>query len=294
MRIDIHDLFDSWEEQELTLEPKRPAAVKEITRRTMSRLEQKPRRQRHVVRRIGLAAAACLVLAGSVFAVARYQALKVAHVSGYEGYADGEGPVYMDEADTTLNVTPQEDAPETAESHILGLRASDLPDPLSEIDSSSLRQQLEWLQSETGEDLLSAYPQDDQVLDTAYTHICTLSEGDPGDRRIIDVTIYDAGQFADKTFIMAGSNLSAQEGTLCGMEAVWLTQAFDEKEVYHIVLYNEEMNCVIHIGGSSKQGDVDFALLEQIAEGLEIVDTGIPSNDLSQAWSWTMLSAARG
>lgn len=294
MRIDIHDLFDSWEEQELTLEPKRPAAVQEITRRTMSRLRQKPRRQRHVVRRIGLAAAACLVLAGSVFAVAQYRALKVAHVNGYMGYADVEGPVCMDEADTTISFPSQEDAPETAEPHILGLRASDLPDPLSEIDCSSLRQHLELLQSETEEDLLSAYPQDDQVLDTAYTHICTLSEGDSDDRRIINVDIYDAGQFADKTFIMAGSNLSVQEGTLCGMEAVWLTQAFGERDVYHIVLYNEEMNCVIHIGGSSKQGNVDFALLEQIAEGLEIVDTGIPSNGLSQAWSWTMLSAARG
>ena len=276
MKIELQELLRDYEETELPLTPRRSVSPEAISRRVQEKLDDKPR-SRFPARKALLALAACLVLAGSAFAYAQYRASQVKTVTA-EDIETYEMADYF-EANTLYTVTPEADAAAEADApHILGVRPGYLPDEVCEKESS----------------LLDNTPLSEEELENTYTHICTGPVGQGvKDWWTVVVDIYSAEDLQDKAVIVNGENTSQEEGTFLDMEATWLTQEFDGLTTYNLILYHPAYQCVILLGGVSADGHIDFSVLEEIAAGLEIVDTGLPAGDYTDS-DWTLFSVARG
>ena len=106
------------------------------------------------------------------------------------------------------------------------------------------------------------------------------------------VEVFSASDIHDKPIVVQGENTTVEEGTFQGMEATYLTQNYDGRTQYNLVLYDAAHDCIIHIG-SGAGSEIGFEELEQVAAGLELVDTGIPDAGYSN-WDWTVINVARG
>ena len=292
MKIELQELLRDYEETELPLTPRRSVDPEAVRRRVREKLDDKPRR-RFPARKALLALAACLVLAGSAFAYAQYRASQVKTVTAED--IETYGLLHAFESNTLYSVTPEaEGAAEAEAPHILGVRPGYLPDEVCEKESSTLRSKLAYWEQEYDLSLLDSTPLSEEELESAYTRICTGPAGQNGGSWwTVTVDIYSAEDLQDKAVIVNGVNTSQEEGTFLDMEATWLTQDFDGHTTYNLILFHPAYQCVIHLGGVSADGHIDFSVLEEIAAGLEIVDTGLPAGDYTDS-DWTLFSVARG
>lgn len=290
MKIELQELLRDYEETELPLTPRRSVDPEAVRRRVQEKLDNKPRR-RFPARKALLALAACLVLAGSAFAFAQYRASQVKSITAED--IETYGLLHAFESNTLYSVTPEADAAAEADvPHILGIRPGYLPDEDCVNENSTLRSKLAFLEREYGLSLLDNTPLSEDELESAYSHICIGSQGGRDSWTVV-VDIYSAVDLQDKAVIVSGENTSQEEGTFLDMEATWLTQDFDGRTTYNLILFHPAYQCVIHLGGVSADDHIDFSVLEEIAADLEIVDTGLPAGDYTDS-NWTLFSVARG
>lgn len=286
MKIELKELLRDYEEQELPLSPPRPVSAKAIERRVERKLAGKASR-RPPLRKAVLILAACLVLAGSALAYTQYRQSQVETV---DKDAVKEAALLQGfQSDTLFSVEAETEAEGTAEPHVMAVRATYLPDPISELESRTLRERLTYWEEASGVSLVADSGLSDEILDGTYVRLCA-SSADLKDFTVVEV--FSASDIHDKPIVVQGENTTVEEGTFQGMEATYLTQNYDGRTQYNLVLYDASHDCVIHIGAGAGS-EIGFEELEQVAAGLELVDTGIPDAGYSN-WDWTVINVARG
>ena len=171
----------------------------------------------------------------------------------------------------------------------MAVRATYLPDPISELESITLRERLIYWEETSGVSLVADSGLADEILDGTYVRLCASSE-DLKDFTVVEV--FSASDIHDKPIVVQGENTTVEEGTFQGMEATYLTQNYDGRTQYNLVLYDASHDCVIHIGAGAGS-EIGFEELEQVAAGLELVDTGIPDASYSN-WDWTVINVGAG
>ena len=130
MKIELKELLRDYEEQELPLTPPHPVSVKAIERRVERKLVGKASR-RPPLRKAVLILAACLVLAGSALAYTQY---RLSQVETVDKDAVKEAALLQGfQSDTLFSVETETEAEGTAEPHVMAVRATYLPDPISEL-----------------------------------------------------------------------------------------------------------------------------------------------------------------
>ena len=157
------------------------------------------------------------------------------------------------------------------------------------MESSTLRERLTYWEEASGVSLVANSGLSDEILDGTYVRLCASSE-DLKDFTVVEV--FSASDIHDKPIVVQGENTTVEEGTFQGMEATYLTQIYDGRTQYNLVLYDAAHDCIIHIGSGAGSG-IGFEELEKVAAGLELVDTGIPDAGYSN-WDWTVINVARG
>lgn len=286
MKIELKELLRDYEEQELPLTPPRPVSAKAIERRVERKLAGKASR-RPPLRKAVLILAACLVLAGSALAYTQYRQSQVEKVN--KETIEEAALLQGFQSDTLFSVEGEAQKEVAAEPHVMAVRATYLPDPISELESRTLRERLTYWEEASGVSLVANSGLSDEILDGTYVRLCASSE-DLKDFTVVEV--FSASDIHDKPIVVQGENTTVEEGTFQGMEATYLTQNYDGRTQYNLVLYDASHDCVIHIGAGAGS-EIGFEELEQVAAGLELVDTGIPDAGYSN-WDWTVINVARG
>lgn len=286
MKIELKELLRDYEEQELPLNPPHPVSAKSIQRRVERKLAGKASR-RPPLRKAVLILAACLVLAGSALAYTQYRLSQVAKVD--KDTVQEAALLQGFQSDTLFSVEGEAKEEVTAEPHVMAVRASYLPDPISEVESITLRERLAYWEETSEVSLVERSGLSEDMLDGTYVRLCASSE-DLKDFTVVEV--FSASDIHDKPIVVQGENTTVEEGTFQGMEATYLTQIYDGRTQYNLVLYDAAHDCIIHIG-SGAGSNIGFEELEKVAAGLELVDTGIPDAGYSN-WDWTVINVARG
>ena len=286
MKIELQELLRDLEEQELSLTPPHPVSTKSIERRVSRKLEGKASR-RPPLRGSALILAACLVLTGSALAYTQYRLSQVEKVDKESLKEAALLQSFL--SDTIFSVEDEAQAEGTSEPHVMALRATYLPDPISQLESRTLRERLSYWEETSGVSLVADSGLSDEILDGTYVRLCASSE-DLKDFTVVEV--FSASDIHDKPIVVQGENTTVEEGIFQGMEATYLTQNYDGRDQYHLVLYDAAHDCVIHIG-SGADSYIGFEELEKVAAGLELVDTEIPVGAYNEV-DWSVFGVARG
>lgn len=292
MKIEIQELLRDWEEEDLALTPRHSVSPDAIHHRVHAKMAGKSRR-RPSVRKGVFILAACLVLAGSALAYTQYRMSQVKRLD--QDAINAYGLLYNFQSNTLYTVDSEEHDVLSDTPHIMGVRPTYLPDEISQTDSSCLANYLTYLEEQTGASLLQSTSLTNEDLQSAYSHIClgpTNLEAPTG-WWTVNINVFSGVAELDIPIIVIGENTSMEEGTFLGMEATWLVQEFGDSTLYNLLLFSQEYDCVIHVGCTSDGNQMGFAELEEIAEGLELVDTGLPVNEYTKM-DWGVLSVARG
>lgn len=269
MKIDIHTLCSGLEQ-----EPREPDAGN-VTTRTMAKIEAE-RPARRLSRRLITALAAAAILAAlSLGAYAVTRAIRVKQV---------QNPVYTHEGEVLeySNVENVLQFDEVRSGNVAAFRTGWLPDGVSRLFTSSLSDYLDWIAERGGE--LPATAMDGDALDQSLTHLeCDYPDED-GSTRALTIDVYSAGDIQNRDYLVEGDVRLREERELNGMEALYLEVELEGVVGRTILLYDATRGCAIALGATGS-----FETLEQVAEGLELVDTDIVSRDLSPDWDWSCL-----
>ena len=269
MKIDIHTLCSGLEQ-----EPREPEAGNVITR-TMAIIEAE-RPARRLSRRLITALAAAAVLAAlSLGAYAVSRAIRVKQV---------QNPVYTHEGEVLeySNVENVLQFDEVRPGNVVAFRTGWLPDGVSRLVTSSLSDYLDWIAERGGE--VPATAMDGDALDQSLTHLECDYPGEDDSTRALTIDVYSAGDIQNRDFLVEGDVRLREERELNGMEALYLEVELEGVVGRTIVLYDADRGCAIALGATGS-----FGTLEQVAAGLELVDTDIVSRDLNPDWDWSCL-----
>ena len=77
------------------------------------------------------------------------------------------------------------------------------------------------------------------------------------------------------TFIVHGGYVQEGQGTVAGMDAMYLSNEQYGVEAHYLILYNEALSCVVMV-----YGNLDYETLERVAEGLVFIDTGLTTDQV--------------
>ena len=280
MKIEIQDLFQDWEEKELKLE--RTVDTEAVLRRTVEQIGRK----RMKTRKIGrvLLTAACLLLlvttVAAVWRASRYQEVDSVTITlGIEGKE-----LFERDCNAVITFEPQN---EPSKPNIMGFTLSWLPINAQRVSygDATLEQ---CLQDAGAECVLEAASLEEAMTNAQYV------VGGLADGQIINVDLYSSGKVTGRMFVPWGEMELVKEGMFGGMEALWLTTTIQDIESHYLLLYHADHNCVIKIGTlRSKKAD-PFEELERIAEGLTLIDSGVPSVDPDPDWNWILLGVGLG
>ena len=268
MKIDIHTLCSGLEQ-----EPREPDA-NNVTARTLAKVEARPAR-RGARRLVTVLAAAAILAALSLGAYAVTRAIRVKQV---------QNPVYTHEGEVLeySNVENVLQFDEVRPGNVAAFRTGWLPDGVSRLFTSSLSDYLDWIAERGGE--LPATAMDGDALDQSLTHLeCDYPDED-GSTRALTIDIYSAGDIQNRDYLVEGDVKLREERELNGMEALYLEVELEGVVGRTILLYDATRGCAIALGATGS-----FETLEQVAEGLELVDTDIVSRDLNPDWAWSCL-----
>lgn len=279
MKIEIQDLFNDWEENEMRLSVSVDAD--DILRRTTKKIG----RNRMKTRKIGrvlLTAACLLMLATTVAAVwraSRYQEVDSVTITLGAEAKDK----FQRDCNAVITFEPQE--PPT-KPNVMGFTLSWLPENAAGYaDDVTLRQRLE---QNGGESEL-----DSVLLEEAKTNVQYVV-GEFRTGQVINVDLYPSGEVTGRMFVPWGEMTLVKEGMFMDMEALWLTTVMKDVESHYLLLYHADHNCVIKIGTSESPHADPFEELEKIAEGLTLIDSGVPSVDPDPDWNWIHLGVGLG
>ena len=120
--------------------------------------------------------------------------------------------------------------------------------------------------------------------------LCASSE-DLKDFTVVEV--FSASDIHDKPIVVQGENTTVEEGTFQGMEATYLTQNYDGRTQYNLVLYDAALRLRHSHWRRRRLGISASRSWRQVAAGLELVDTGIPDAGYSN-WDWTVINVGAG
>ena len=270
MKIDIHTLCSGMEQ-----EPREPDAGN-VTTRAMAKIEAE-RPARRLSRRLITALAAAAILAAlSLGAYAVSRAISVRQVDK-PTYTTPEGEVVE-----YANVENVLQFDEVRSGNVAAFRTGWLPDGVSRLVTSSLSDYLDWIAERGGE--LPATAMDGDALDQSLTHLeCDYPDED-GSTRALTIDVYSAGDIQNRDYLVEGDVKFREERELNGMEALYLEVELEGVVGRTILLYDATRGCAIALGATGS-----FETLEQVAEGLELVDTDIVSRDLNPDWDWSCL-----
>lgn len=269
MKIDIHSLCSGLEQE--AREP--DAGI--VTTRTLAKVEARPARRG--TRRLVTALAAAAVLAAlSLGAYAVSRAITVKQV---------DKPVYTTQKGETVEYTDVENVlqfDEVRAGDLVAFRTGWMPEGVYNLRSESLRERLDACREQGLEVADTAL--DGGTLDQSMTHLeCDYPDED-GSTRALTVDVYSAGQIEDRDFLVEGDVKLREERELNGLEALYLEVELEGVVGRTIVLYDADRGCAVVLGATGA-----FETLERVAEGLELVDTGIPSQGLYPDWDWSCL-----
>ena len=269
MKIDIHSLCSGLEQ-----EPREPDA-NNVTTRTLAKVEARPAR-RGARRLVTVLAAAAVLAALSLGAYAVSRAISVRQVDK-PTYTTPEGEVVE-----YANVENVLQFDEVRSGNVAAFRTGWLPEGVSRLVTSSLSDYLDWIAERGGE--LPATAMDGDALDQSLTHLeCDYPDED-GSTRALTIDIYSAGDIQNRDYLVEGDVKLREERELNGMEALYLEVELEGVVGRTILLYDATRGCAIALGATGS-----FGTLEQVAAGLELVDTDIVSKDLNPDWDWSCL-----
>ncbi len=269
MKIDIHTLCSGMEQ-----EAREPSASN-VTARTLARVEARPAR-RGARRLVTVLAAAAVLAALSLGAYAVSRAIRVKQVDP-PSYTTPEGEVL--EYPSVENVLQFD---EVHPGNVVAFRTGWMPEGVTRLHTSSVRDYLDWIAERGGE--VPATAMDGDTLAQSLLHLeCDYPDGDDS-TCALTVDVYSAGDIQNRDFLVEGDVRLREERELNGMEALYLEVALEGVVGRTIVLYDAERGCAIALGATGS-----FETLEQVAGGLELVDTDIVSRDLNPDWDWSCL-----
>ena len=269
MKLDIHTLCSDLEQ-----EPREPSA-RNVATRTLAKVES-DRPVRFGTRRLVAvlaAAAAVAVLSLGAYAVTR--AIRVQQV---------ENPVYTLEGET-MEYTDVENVIqfETAKpGNVVAFRTGWLPDGAVNLDGSNLLHYLEYC-ADVGEEAPATALSED-VLKESLTHLSLDYPDGEGELCPMTVDVYSVGAIQNRDFLVEGKTTLMQESELNGMEALYIESQWEGMTGRYLVLHDAERGCAVVLSSLGS-----FETMEQVARGLELVDTDIVSEDLNPEMDWSCL-----
>ena len=275
MKIDIHTLCS---DQEQIREPE----VRNVVTKTMAKIEaaHPVRRSTRRLTAVLAAAAALAVLSIGAYAISR--SLNVKQV---------ESPVYTyeDEALEYPNVENVVQFDEVQPGNVVAFRTGWMPEGVTNLFTSNLTAYL--ADSEMLGMGAPATALDQDTLDQSLTHLeCDYTEGDNSECPLT-IDAFSGANIAGREFLVDGKTNLIREGELCGMEALYIETEVDGAVGRSLVLYDAGRGCAFSL---SSRGS--FETLEKVAQGLELVDTDIVSQnwDPDSDWGCLTFGGAKG
>ena len=316
MKMKMEHFFDGWEENELSLEETGLGDSERVKALTLQRIrEGKPRR----CVRFGflLAAVITVLLIGTAAAITIRQ-IQLRKAEGELRYEDRTGTAVYHEGNYSGVLTVP--APENAAATVIGVRIGMLPE-LGEQENEtvttlrdSVRHQLAFAKclqntfpGKTANDLTqqewaTVFGMLDRYLpmvtDAEIADAC--GDADPegavtqfycrSEDAAVTIAVF-SGLTSDKEFVLDDDCQLVRQGTIHGMDALYLTRDRTERSLQELpeemvsiaepffvenllVLYSEEYACYLCVAGNAAA--FDFATLEEIALDLELVPTACP------------------
>ena len=248
-------------------------SAERIREMTMERIrnETKPNRRgvRTLTRVLALAAAAA-VLSLTVFAAVRHFRLQPVTEPVTAVYEDGSSYTYDDASALLTTQTGETDA------HVIAFRPTYLPEGLGRLDTTgTVAEHVSYLEFLGGD--VSGLTLSEEEQQTWYTTVWSSDydasnrDGDP----FLRVDIFDGARANAMTFVVHGDYVQEGQGTVAGMDAMYLSNEQFGVEAHYLILYNEALSCVVMV-----YGNLDYETLEQVAEGLEFIDTGLTTDQV--------------
>lgn len=316
MKMRTERFFDDWEENEITLEETGLGDPELVKALTMKRIrEDKPRRRV----RLGflLAAVLTVLLVGTAVAITIRQ-IQLRQAEGELRYNDRTGTAIYHEGSYSGVLTVP--APEDAAATVVGVRIGALPGFGAQATETvttlwdSVRHQLAFvkcLQStfpgKTANDLsqqewATVFGMLDRYLPmvTGAEIADACGDADPegavtqfscrSEDAAVTIAVF-SGLTSDKEFVLDDDCQLVRQGTIHGMDALYLTRDRTERSLQELpeemvsiaepffvenllVLYSEEYACYLCVAGNAVA--FDFTVLEEIALDLELVPTACP------------------
>lgn len=259
MKILISDLFDGYEESELTLPRAAGITEQALLRRTKRKLPARKKPAVFVV----LAAALVALLCG---------ASALVHFVTLRPNATPKGGVGV-HFDAAAAVT---------EAPMVGFRAGWTPECVGELFSTTIADQLNWYTASIPAESTT----DAETLSSAYVYLAARV---PEDYWLPDSTgnhfytiyAYPATSLAGAELILPESNGELlQEGPLGSFQAAWVSLYDTDGALSQnaLLLCDEASNSVLCVSGG-----LPFDVLEKIASSLELVVTDIPAPESAQS-----------
>jgi len=276
LKVEIQSLFFDWEPQDF--ESVNPEV---ILQNTMKKVERQSMKSRYL-RRIILTAACLLLSVTTVAAVwrsARYQQVDSVIVTLGTEATD----IFERDCNAVITFEPQEPP---SSPNVMGFTLSWLPENAVEyMEGVTMGRRLEQIDGES--ELESV------LLEEAKTNMQYVVGGDRNGQ-VLNVDLYQSGEVTGRMFVPWGEMSLVKEGMFLDMEALWLTTVMKDVESHYLLLYHADYNCVIKIGTSESPYADPFEELERIAEGLTLIDSGVPSVDPDPDWNWIHLGVGLG
>lgn len=278
MKLEIHKLLDSWQEDNLEL--REAADSEQIRSKTMEKLQSKKKR-RPILRYGLIAATLAILMVGSVFAA--YNAIRIEEKAPAETVypADGEK---LERIFFAPNHAITVEA--TGEGHMVGFRPGTLPEGDMTPIRFSLKGDVSYFYSEADAANIPA-----DILTETNTAVRSEKEGSSWDI-LYDIQLLNSAQIYRRELNLNGEVTVVKEEKLGDYEGVWLTlnqksvvtaiignekqYALCQAPVQNILLlYSAEYDCLLRIAGNSEL--LSFEDLEQIALEMELVGTDLPA-----------------
>ena len=276
MKVEIQSLFFDWEPQDF--ESVNPEV---ILQNTMKKVERQSMKSRYL-RRIILTAACLLLSVTTVTAVwrsARYQQVDSVIVTLGTEATD----IFEWDCNAVITFEPQEPP---SSPNVMGFTLSWLPENAVEyMEGVTMGRRLEQIDGESELDPV--------LLEEAKTNMQYVVGGDRNGQ-VLNVDLYQSGEVTGRMFVPWGEMTLVKEGMFLDMEALWLTTVMKDVESHYLLLYHADYNCVIQFGTSESPYGDPFEELERIAEGLTLIDSGVPSVDPDPDWNWIHLGVGLG
>lgn len=246
------------------------ARIREMTMEKVRNETRKNRRGVRTLTRVLALAAAAAVLSLTVFAAVRHFRLQPVTEPVTAVYEDGSSYTY-DDASALLTTQTGESA-----AHAIAFRTTWLPEGLGRLDTTgTVAEYASYLQFLGGD--VSGLTLSEEEQQSWYTTVWSSDydasnrDGDP----FLRVDLFDGARANAMTFVVHGDYVQEGQGTVAGMDAMYLSNEQFGVEAHYLILYNEDLSCVVMV-----YGNLDYETLEHVAEGLEFIDTGLTTDQV--------------